>query len=436
MAGEPSGRQRLEARGIAFSEDEFIRCIREGRADVCELFLSAGISADASRDGEAAVVAAAKNDRKEIVRLLLAAGADPAPLADALRAGKSRKDWWDKLASLSGVLTFTSSVIIASVGTAFTYLYNQRQQDLAAVQAASEQRIKLEQNRLIEMQTVEKMIPHLQDERSRQVALVAISELASVRVASRLGEMFGGKESVKALEQIAGADARKPTPAAVSALAGLAARKGEDAIPAREALAAVFAGKDRAVVTLSDGKQAFCNGFVADAASGWIVTPGYCLEALRKGKTLSVQSADGAPLAVKTTRLSADGLVALINVESRSLSELPLAAHPAEAGEIVMRLAFDLTSPVRGVGNARVAIGRVVKVEATQLSVAGGGQILAPAVHVATPEGDVAAGSAGGPILDREGRVACMVYQGDSKGYNHCLPASVISQALAAAKRG
>lgn len=428
-----SARKTLEVQGIPFTEEEFVRSVRDGRRDICEQFLSAGISPDAIRDGQSALVIAAAKNRKDIVRMLLAAGADPLPLTDAVAANTSQKDGWDKLSSLSGLLTFVSSVLIASVGTTFTYYYNQRQQDLVSAQSREEQRIKADQNRLVEMQTVEKMIPHLKDDQSRPVALVAISELASPRLASRLGEMYGGRGSVKALEQIAAADAGQPSPEAVSALAGLASRNSDDATPAREALEAVLAGKDQAVVTLSKGRQAYCNGFVADASGGWVVTPGYCLDAVGPISDVSVQTANGKSLTVKSITLREDGLVGVIQVDPEGLTELALATKTPAVGEIVMRLAFDLSKPTRGAGNANVALGTVVRIGDVELATTRS-SVRGTALHVNIPSELLVAGSGGGPILDRERYVACMTYQAND-AIQQCLPASTIQRALFAAKR-
>jgi hypothetical protein len=40
-------------------------------------------------------------------------------------------------------------------------------------------------------------------------------------------------------------------------------------------------------------------------------------------------------------------------------------------------------------------------------------------------------GSGGGPLLDAEGNVACMTFQGDQTGNEECLAASVIRANLA-----
>src|SRR5207247_1525709 len=133
------------------------------------------------------------------------------------------KDPWEKLSSISGVFTFISSLMIAALGWYFTNQYNQRQFEEGKRQAERELASKDYQNRLAEMQTVEKMIPHLaKDETSRQAALVAISVLASPSVATRIAEVYGGQASVSALTKIAAAGNPKESGAAVSALTTIA----------------------------------------------------------------------------------------------------------------------------------------------------------------------------------------------------------------------
>jgi ankyrin repeat protein len=89
--------------------------VRSGNQDVVALFLAAGVSPNAEVGGETAVAVAAQAGRKEVVRALLDAGADPLPLVDGLHARHGRKDGWERLASLSGVFTFVSSLLIAGV---------------------------------------------------------------------------------------------------------------------------------------------------------------------------------------------------------------------------------------------------------------------------------------------------------------------------------
>lgn len=434
-----TARTKLAEQGIPYTEDDFLRCVRGGRAYAVELFISAGVSANAVRDDETAVQAAARGGHVDIVRMLLAAGADSASLVDAVRSRGKPKDVWEKVSSLGGLLTFASGVVIAAVGWYFTNSYNNRQIELATAQAKIERDLKVEQNRLAELQNVEKMIPHLlKDERSKQAALLAISVLASPTIASRMAELFGGQGSVNALTQIAAANEGKAPPAVVSALTGLASRKEGDAKPAENALATVLAGREKAIVRLRDGVQPRCNGFVADARDGWIVTPAFCLEeVIVQGRVaqLAVMDEGNKALAIKSAKLSADGFVGLIQVEARGLTGLGLSPLPARPGEAVIRFAYDMGRDAGPGSIPTVGVGRVVSVGTAMLAATTGRQVEGPVVTVVLPLESVAAGSGGSPLLDREGNVTCMTYQSDGKGTHQCLPASIIGNALAAAKR-
>src|SRR6266446_7830296 len=99
-------REELDRRGIAFSEEQFLRQVRSGNKEVVQLFLSAGVSPSAALDGEAALTVAARAGHKDIAQALLKAGTDPFPLVDSLQTKQKAKDFWEKLTSLSGVFTF------------------------------------------------------------------------------------------------------------------------------------------------------------------------------------------------------------------------------------------------------------------------------------------------------------------------------------------
>lgn len=92
-------------------------------------------------------------------------------------------------------------MLVASVGWYFTNAYNNRQLEWTQAQARRDQESKEYQNRLSELQTVEKMIPHLaKDESSKRAALLAISVLATPKLAARFTEVYGGQGSVDALK--------------------------------------------------------------------------------------------------------------------------------------------------------------------------------------------------------------------------------------------
>src|SRR5882672_65430 len=98
-----AARHDLERRGVPFSEEQFFRQVRGGNKELVDLFLNAGISPNASLDGEAALLVAAKKGHKEVAEILLKAGADPLAMLACTQESAKSKDWWARLASLSGV---------------------------------------------------------------------------------------------------------------------------------------------------------------------------------------------------------------------------------------------------------------------------------------------------------------------------------------------
>jgi Trypsin-like peptidase domain/Ankyrin repeat len=407
-------REELDRRGVPFSEEQFLRQVRSGNKELIELLLLAGVSPNAALDGEPALAVAVQAGHKDIARVLLNAGADPIILVDRLATKERSKDFWEKLTSLSGTFTFIASLLIASVGWYFTNAYNNRQLDWTKAQAERDQKNKEFQNRLSELQTVEKMIPHLtKDESSKHAALVAISILATPELAARFAEVYGGQGSIDALKQIATASLRAPTAPAVSALTNLAAQeKGDHSGPARTALASVLEGKERSIVQLRDENRSFCNGFVIDAQRGWIVTAGYCLlEPADKDKVkqTTAQLWDGTRTAVREIRATDRHLLAFLRIDASSLWQLEVSAHPPRPGDIVTLLAFDLSikepsSPLR------VALGRILEV-GPMMFVDRAGSPKWSGIGLKWTQPSNVPGDAGAPLFDSEGNVACVTYQ-------------------------
>lgn len=96
---------------------------------------------------------------------------------------KSRRDFWDKLAAISPVL---SGIAIALSALLCTYQYNQQQ-------------IKLQ-----EAQTVEKFIPHLMgNDTSKRMAILAMKTLVNTDLAAKYAAMFPSQGTLSALQTIA-----------------------------------------------------------------------------------------------------------------------------------------------------------------------------------------------------------------------------------------
>lgn len=431
-------RDQLENRGIPFSEEQFLRQIRSGNKETVELFLSCGISPNTSLDGESAMAVAATAGFKEIVEILLKAGANPMALYDSVRS-KQSKDAWEKLASLSGAFTFLSSIVIAIIGWYFTSSYNDRQLALAKTQALREQENKDYQNRLTELQTVEKMIPHLaKDEASKRAALVAISVLANPKLAAKFAELFPGQGSIDALKQIATTNTPSESVPVVSALTSLAAReRSSTSKPASDALGVVFQDQDkeRSIVQLLYSNESFCNGFIVDGNNGWVATAAYCLSRFNPGdlQEVEIQLWNGTRLKVKEFTIATNYPVAFVHVDTIPFQSMELSANQLAVGDAITQIGFTYETGVTARPTLRAIVGQVIKTGSMKFIGGGAKEFTAPGLQVTfgsiSKEHRQASGTAGAPLLDREGKVACLTYQGDAER-DQCLAADAIRAAM------
>jgi len=429
----------LAGRGIPFNEQRALDYVRKGDTSTVELMLAAGLNPNFS-DGEGvpALVLAARRRHQNICRILIAYGADPGALVDALPAfSKSTKDVWERLTSLGGVLTFVSSLVVAAVGWHFTNAYNERQQTNAAQQAERDAQIRHQQTRISEMDTVVKMIPHLtQGEQSKKAALLALSALATPELAVQMAQLFGGVGSVQALQTIATQSPSGTKSDAVSALAGIASRpaageEGEAAGAASAALVGIFTGKERALVTVLHRGAFICNGFVVEAKKPIVVTPAYCLTATKAtAQDLALRLWDQTQIRVRV--VSTQGAVTML-----------------AADELIKTLPLPLVDSVPAIGSRvlKIAYGANLAGGSPYLSVATGtveGTGTVAGFEQGTPRHDILkvrfpiekkgshSGEGGGPILDASGAAVCMVYaEGGGPGLEECLPSAAIRQALA-----
>lgn len=94
----------------------------------------------------------------------------------------SKKDFWDKLGSMSSIASLIGGLLIASVGAFFTYVYNNKQ------------------NELKEIETLEKFVLHLNGPpESQQVAIVSIFTLGDRDLAFRLASNLNNKQALQSL---------------------------------------------------------------------------------------------------------------------------------------------------------------------------------------------------------------------------------------------
>jgi len=136
-----------------------------------EIDKSAAMSPDIEKDSEA-------EQLKEII------GQQKAIIAKLNESKK--KDLWDRVASLSGLFTFLSSIVIAMIGIHFTNAY------------------KAQEVRISEAQTVEKFMPYLTgaNENAKRGAILAVASLSNKELAARLGALSASSGTIDALELI------------------------------------------------------------------------------------------------------------------------------------------------------------------------------------------------------------------------------------------
>jgi hypothetical protein len=106
---------------------------------------------------------------------------------------QNKKDFWDRFGAIS---TFLSTVVLAALGLYFTNQYNERQ-------GARDFQTQIHQTRVLEMQTVERFIPHLTgDEETKKIALLAITSLGSPEFATKFAQLSPSEGTEAAADQI------------------------------------------------------------------------------------------------------------------------------------------------------------------------------------------------------------------------------------------
>ena len=110
-------------------------------------------------------------------------------------AASKRKDIWDKLGVLSGLIT---GLLVAFIGFYATNIYDKRSKDAELSQQARS-------TIATELQTVEKFFPHLAsgNEKEKEAAILAVSSLGNTELAAKLATLFGGAGANAALTSIA-----------------------------------------------------------------------------------------------------------------------------------------------------------------------------------------------------------------------------------------
>jgi len=187
--GSQRARSSLEARGIEFRDDSFLRYAASGDVEILKLFLDAGIEIESKNaQGKTALQLAAEKNQWEATALLLEHGAESLLALKALR----QKSWGREVLDTLRDIVSNTGLWIALVGSWFTWLYNRRQQDLAVQKEAESQRLQL-------LAAIEKMIPHLGEGSARDTALSTLLKLAnSNEFVIAMAELYPGRAATVA----------------------------------------------------------------------------------------------------------------------------------------------------------------------------------------------------------------------------------------------
>ena len=210
-----SPRLILSDKGISFDRTTFIAYVRAGNRDVVKNFLDAGMHVDTVDDqGTNAVAVAVSSGHKQLARFLLERGASDTGLLEPIAKEPSKKDLWDKLSSVSSLM---SGAIVASIGLYATSTYNSRQLDLQEAQRNSDIKVR-------RVQTIEKFFPYLVDEKesTKEGALLAIAALGDEKLATSLATHFRGQGATAALQRLSESSNKSIAREAQEALAGTA----------------------------------------------------------------------------------------------------------------------------------------------------------------------------------------------------------------------
>lgn len=288
---------------------------------------------------------------------------------------RRKKDFWDKAGTLS---TLFSGVLIALIGFYATNVYDQRQRE--AENARKEQELAV-----LQVQTMEKFIPHLSsgDESRKKAAIIAISSLGNRKLATKIALAFGGSGSIAALSSIASL----PEP--------------EVAEPAQEALGQLFSEIRPSVVRIQIGTSSAATGFFV-STDGLLVTAGHVGMHLEAGR-FGIKMVDGTTVSASVVKVDQDRDLALLKAKiSASVLPVNLSGTAASIGEQVVAL---------GQSQTEEWVATVGKITAFDVDIGelGRGRIAARLKSYG--------GFSGAPVVDSNGSLVGLLqasqYQGD-----------------------
>ncbi|MES2444770.1 MAG: serine protease [Pseudomonadota bacterium] len=307
------------------------------------------------------------------------------------RSAEPVKDFWDKLAAASGLV---SGIMVALIGFYATGIYNKRQK-------AAEERRRDQEILVAQIQTVEKYLPYLSgtDEAAKSVALVAISLLGNPELAIKLAAALHGPGATNALTTIA-AGTRLEDPA-VPESARAALSKNLDALYALVAS-----------VVVDNTRRAA--GFVV-SSDGWIITAAHVVQDMPVNIAMMFEHHPSNPYPAFYAQLLAidsDRDLALLQIPTPEL--LPsVAIEPASPipGETITALNFGQD------GTRALAFGTI-----SGLTEAGP----RPGIRAIVAKLAAEPGSSGAPVVNGEGRLLGLIQAHDQNGNTYLIDAAEI----------
>ncbi|HEV7492393.1 serine protease [Baekduia sp.] len=301
------------------------------------------------------------------------------------------RDNWSKLQAVSGLV---SGVLVALIGVAATYVYNNRQARAQKQQADSEAAVQ-------RLQTVASFMPYLgsSDSRQQEAALLCISGLGDPELAAQLGEAFRDEGSLDALSRMASSGDATTAAAAQSSIDTIYGNLGQSVVK--------VLGDDGSLrgsgFAIGDDRIVTADVVVADA------------------QMVNVELADGRRLSCDVEALLPDRGIAIL----RSAGDGPrvLAVSDADA----VRFGEELVLLGYGGDGMATSVGRVVSEKAVSFALRGHTHELIATSLQTEP------GQAGAPVVNRAGEVVGVLYASDrDRGLAYVLPSGGLNVALGA----
>jgi hypothetical protein len=150
-----------------------------------------------------------------------------------------------------------------------------------------------------------------------------------------------------------------------------------------------------------------CNGFIVGASKGWIATAAYCFSEATRPADIAVELWNGTRLTVQQITLAENYPVAFVRVNASSLQSIELSSTELATGDAVTQLAFTFGKAGNEPPTFRAIIGEIIRVGPMKFIGGRSSEVTAKGLEVTFgPHAGEDNGTAGAPLLDRQGKVA------------------------------